>query len=237
MKPSRPRRAAARALCHLGHRPQDVQSTPARSPIPARGDPARREAMERASSYLGARALHADQRDQLDAAFFGSCTNTRIEDLRAAAKVVQGRKVAPRCTRWSCRLRPDQAPGRGGGTRPDFIDAGFEWREAGCSMCLGMNPDQLRPGERCASTSNRNFEGRRPGRPHPSDVARDGRRRRYHRPHHGRPQAGVAKPSTHPQPAAVQSSQTSPGTRANSATFAVTSVAPARRACAAISRS
>jgi 3-isopropylmalate dehydratase large subunit len=98
---------------------------------------------------------------RVDTVFFGSCTNARIEDLRAAAKVVQGRRVA-------ANVHAMVVPGSGlvknqaeeEGLDKIFIDAGFEWREPGCSMCLGMNPDQLKPGERCASTSNRNFEGR-----------------------------------------------------------------------------
>ncbi|MEC3911897.1 3-isopropylmalate dehydratase large subunit [Sphingobium sp. CR2-8] len=97
----------------------------------------------------------------IDVVFIGSCTNSRIEDLRAAAKIAEGRKVAE-------GVRALVVPGSGRiraqaereGLDQIFVSAGFEWREAGCSMCLGMNPDRLRPGERCASTSNRNFEGR-----------------------------------------------------------------------------
>jgi 3-isopropylmalate/(R)-2-methylmalate dehydratase large subunit len=97
----------------------------------------------------------------LDRVFLGSCTNSRIEDLRAAASVVRGKQVAS-------TVRAMVVPGSGlvkvqaeqEGLDRIFTDAGFEWREAGCSMCLGMNPDILLPGERCASTSNRNFEGR-----------------------------------------------------------------------------
>jgi 3-isopropylmalate/(R)-2-methylmalate dehydratase large subunit len=93
--------------------------------------------------------------------FIGSCTNSRIEDLRAAARVVHGHRVAPRVSAMV-------VPGSGRVKRQAeqegldrvFRDAGFDWREAGCSMCLGMNPDILTPGQRCASTSNRNFEGR-----------------------------------------------------------------------------
>ena len=98
---------------------------------------------------------------KIDVAFIGSCTNSRIEDLRAAAAVARGRHVAS-------HVRAMIVPGSGlvklqaeaEGLAKIFADAGFEWREAGCSMCLGMNPDRLKPGERCASTSNRNFEGR-----------------------------------------------------------------------------
>jgi 3-isopropylmalate/(R)-2-methylmalate dehydratase large subunit len=97
----------------------------------------------------------------IDVVFIGSCTNGRIEDIRAAAKVAQGRRVAE-------GVRALVVPGSGivkqqaeaEGLDRILLDAGFEWREAGCSMCLGMNPDKLKPGQRCASTSNRNFEGR-----------------------------------------------------------------------------
>jgi 3-isopropylmalate/(R)-2-methylmalate dehydratase large subunit len=97
----------------------------------------------------------------VDTVFIGSCTNARIEDLRIAAKVFKGRKVAP-------GVRVLVVPGsqhvrqqaEAEGLQAVFTAAGCEWRQSGCSMCLGMNPDQLRPGERCASTSNRNFEGR-----------------------------------------------------------------------------
>ncbi|MCE3250967.1 MAG: 3-isopropylmalate dehydratase large subunit, partial [Geminicoccaceae bacterium] len=118
-------------------------------------------AMERALEYMGLEPDTPISEIKVDAVFFGSCTNARIEDLRAAAKVIQGRKVAP-------FVHAMVVPGSGlvkhqaeeEGLDKLFIEAGFEWREPGCSMCLGMNPDQLRPGERCASTSNRNFEGR-----------------------------------------------------------------------------
>ena len=98
---------------------------------------------------------------KIDTVFLGSCTNGRIEDLRSAAAIIKGRKVAG-STRMmvvpgSARVRL-QAEAEG--LDKVFIDAGAEWRSAGCSMCLGMNPDQLKPGERSASTSNRNFEGR-----------------------------------------------------------------------------
>jgi 3-isopropylmalate/(R)-2-methylmalate dehydratase large subunit len=101
--------------------------------------------------------------------FIGSCTNSRIEDLRAAAAIVEGRKVASSVRAMvvpgSFQVRADA---EAEGLDQIFRDAGFEWRGAGCSMCLGMNPDVLAPGERCASTSNRNFEGRqgRGGRTH-----------------------------------------------------------------------
>lgn len=93
--------------------------------------------------------------------FIGSCTNSRIEDLRSAARVVQGRKIA---SHVYAMIVPGsglvKAQAEAEGIDRIFKEAGFDWREAGCSMCLGMNPDQLKPGERCASTSNRNFEGR-----------------------------------------------------------------------------
>jgi 3-isopropylmalate/(R)-2-methylmalate dehydratase large subunit len=97
----------------------------------------------------------------VDKVFIGSCTNSRIEDLRAAAAVAKGRKVAPGVTALvvpGSGLVKRQAEEEG--LDRVFLDAGFQWRLPGCSMCLGMNPDKLKPGERCASTSNRNFEGR-----------------------------------------------------------------------------
>jgi 3-isopropylmalate/(R)-2-methylmalate dehydratase large subunit len=105
----------------------------------------------------------------LDRVFIGSCTNSRIGDLRAAAKVVEGRKVAPTVDAMvvpGSQQVKKQAEAEG--LDQVFREAGFDWRVAGCSMCLGMNPDILQPGERCASTSNRNFEGRqgRGGRTH-----------------------------------------------------------------------
>lgn len=106
---------------------------------------------------------------RVDTVFLGSCTNGRIEDLRTAAEIIRGRRVADGVRMLvvpgSMRVK-EQANEEGLGQV--FLDAGAEWREAGCSMCLGMNPDQLKPGERSASTSNRNFEGRqgRGGRTH-----------------------------------------------------------------------
>jgi 3-isopropylmalate/(R)-2-methylmalate dehydratase large subunit len=106
---------------------------------------------------------------QIDRVFIGSCTNSRIEDLRAAAKVVKGYKVAPHVHAMvvpgSQQVKQEA---EAEGLDKIFKEAGFEWREAGCSMCLAMNPDVLKPRERCASTSNRNFEGRqgRGGRTH-----------------------------------------------------------------------
>jgi 3-isopropylmalate/(R)-2-methylmalate dehydratase large subunit len=105
----------------------------------------------------------------IDRVFIGSCTNSRIEDLRAAAAIVRGRKVAANVAAMvvpGSGLVREQAEAEG--LDVIFREAGFDWREPGCSMCLGMNPDRLAPGERCASTSNRNFEGRqgRGGRTH-----------------------------------------------------------------------
>jgi 3-isopropylmalate/(R)-2-methylmalate dehydratase large subunit len=127
------------------------------------------ETDERALRYMDLRPGTPLSDIAVDRVFLGSCTNSRIEDLRAAAAVVQGRRVASSVRAMvvpgSFQVRADAE--REGLDRI-FTDAGFEWRGAGCSMCLGMNPDILAPGERCASTSNRNFEGRqgRGGRTH-----------------------------------------------------------------------
>ena len=128
-----------------------------------------RAAAERALAYMGLRPGQRIEGLAIDRVFIGSCTNARIEDLRAAAAVVAGRTVDPRVKALvvpgsaSVRRQAEEE-----GLDRIFLDAGFEWRLAGCSMCLGMNPDVLQPGERCASTSNRNFEGRqgRGGRTH-----------------------------------------------------------------------
>jgi 3-isopropylmalate/(R)-2-methylmalate dehydratase large subunit len=120
-----------------------------------------RDAAERALAYMGLRPGTAIEDITVDRVFIGSCTNSRIEDLRAAAAIVEGGRVAPTVKAMvvpgSARVRR-QAEEEG--LDRIFLDAGFEWRLAGCSMCLGMNPDVLGSGERCASTSNRNFEGR-----------------------------------------------------------------------------
>ncbi|MGH2989721.1 MAG: aconitase family protein, partial [Solirubrobacterales bacterium] len=123
--------------------------------------PDKRASAARALEYMGLTAGQPIQDAKIDVVFIGSCTNSRIEDLRAAAEIVRGRQVAG-STRMlvvpgSVRVRL-QAEDEG--LDVVFKDAGAEWRGAGCSMCLGMNPDQLTPGERSASTSNRNFEGR-----------------------------------------------------------------------------
>jgi 3-isopropylmalate/(R)-2-methylmalate dehydratase large subunit len=132
-------------------------------------DPAERAAAERALVYMALEPGTPIQEIEVDRVFIGSCTNARIEDLREAAAVVAGKRVNP-------RVRALVVPGSAGVKRQAeeegldriFEAAGFEWRRAGCSMCLGMNPDILQPGERCASSSNRNFEGRqgRGGRTH-----------------------------------------------------------------------
>ncbi len=124
-------------------------------------DGSRRTQAQAMLAYMGLEAGQPILGTPIEMAFIGSCTNGRIEDLRAAAAIVGGRHIAP-------GVRALVVPGSGQvkaaaeaeGLDRLFIDAGFEWREAGCSMCLGMNPDQLKPGQRCASTSNRNFEGR-----------------------------------------------------------------------------
>jgi len=128
-----------------------------------------REAARRALEYMGLTAGTPMEEIAVDRVFIGSCTNARIEDLRIAAQAVAGRRVHPQVramvvpgSTWVKEIAEEEGLDR------VFLEAGFEWREAGCSMCLGMNPDILGPGERCASTSNRNFEGRqgRGGRTH-----------------------------------------------------------------------
>jgi 3-isopropylmalate/(R)-2-methylmalate dehydratase large subunit len=131
--------------------------------------PADREATERALQYMALEPGTPIEQISLDRVFIGSCTNSRIGDLRAAAEVVAGRKVAPSIEAMvvpGSQQVKKQAEAEG--LDCVFREAGFDWRVAGCSMCLGMNPDILQPGERCASTSNRNFEGRqgRGGRTH-----------------------------------------------------------------------
>ena len=153
-----------------GTSPEDVLAITARVPDPRRvADAARRQAMERALAYMGLEAGTQLTEINIDRVFIGSCTNGRIEDLRAVAEVVKGRQVA-------AHVGAMVVPGSGlvkrqaeaEGIDRVLIEAGFEWREAGCSMCLAMNEDRLLSGERCASTSNRNFEGRqgRGGRTH-----------------------------------------------------------------------
>ena len=146
-----------------GTSPQMVTTIDGKVPDPAQeSDPVQREWMERALKYMALKPNTPITEIKLDKIFIGSCTNSRIEDLRAAAAVVKGNKVA-----GNVKLAM-VVPGSGlvkaqaeeEGLDKIFTAAGFEWREPGCSMCLGMNEDQLSPGERCASTSNRNFEGR-----------------------------------------------------------------------------
>ena len=132
-------------------------------------DPSARDSAARALEYMGLEAGTPMSDISVDTVFIGSCTNGRIEDLRAVAAVAEGRQVAEGIRTLvvpgSARVR-DQAEAEG--LDRILIDAGFDWRQPGCSMCLAMNPDKLEPGERCASTSNRNFEGRqgRGGRTH-----------------------------------------------------------------------
>jgi 3-isopropylmalate/(R)-2-methylmalate dehydratase large subunit len=146
-----------------GTSPEMVIAIDERIPDPALvSDPTHRGGMEKALAYMGLTPGTAMTDIALDKIFIGSCTNSRIEDLRAAAAVLKGRRCAP-----NIRLAM-VVPGSGlvkaqaeeEGLHRIFIDAGFEWRESGCSMCLAMNADRLEAGERCASTSNRNFEGR-----------------------------------------------------------------------------
>ena len=146
-----------------GTSPEMVISIEGRLPDPDKEkDAARRDGIERALTYMGLKPNTPIGDVRVDKVFIGSCTNSRIEDLRAAAAVARGRHVAP-----SVKLAM-VVPGSGlvkaqaekEGLDRVFLEAGFEWREPGCSMCLAMNDDRLEPGERCASTSNRNFEGR-----------------------------------------------------------------------------
>ncbi|HEX2112944.1 MAG TPA: 3-isopropylmalate dehydratase large subunit, partial [Alphaproteobacteria bacterium] len=153
-----------------GTSPQDVLPITGVVPNPADvADPDKRAAIERSLNYMGLMPGTKLAEVKVDRVFIGSCTNARIEDLRAAAKVAHGKKVAG-------HVKAMVVPGSGlvkhqaeeEGLDKIFLAAGFEWREPGCSMCLAMNADRLEPGERCASTSNRNFEGRqgRGGRTH-----------------------------------------------------------------------
>jgi 3-isopropylmalate/(R)-2-methylmalate dehydratase large subunit len=153
-----------------GTSPEDVVSIEGAVPDPQKvADEGKRASMERALAYMGLTPGTKITDIKLDRVFIGSCTNGRIEDLRAVAKVAQGKKVNDGVYAMivpGSGLVKEQAESEG--LDKIFKEAGFDWREAGCSMCLGMNPDQLKPRERCASTSNRNFEGRqgRFGRTH-----------------------------------------------------------------------
>jgi 3-isopropylmalate/(R)-2-methylmalate dehydratase large subunit len=145
-----------------GTSPQDVLPITGSVPDPAAiADAARRESVARSLEYMGLAAGTPLSEIAVDTVFIGSCTNGRIEDLRAAAAVAKGRKVADGVL---ALIVPGsglvKAQAEEEGLDAIFIEAGFEWREPGCSMCLAMNADKLKPGDRCASTSNRNFEGR-----------------------------------------------------------------------------
>ena len=154
--------ASIAPMVSWGTRPEAVLPITGVVPDPAdRTDPADRAQVQRMLDYMGLRPGQRLDALPVDVVFIGSCTNGRIEDMREAARVAAGRHVAP-------GVRAMVVPGSGlvklqaeaEGLDRVFRNAGFEWREAGCSMCLGMNPDKLTPGQRCASTSNRNFEGR-----------------------------------------------------------------------------
>ncbi len=163
---------AAQILPHVswGTNPGQVATIDSAVPDPATfADPAERNAAERALEYMGLTAGTPLREIGVDTVFIGSCTNSRIEDLRLAAEVARGRRVASGVRTlvvpgsWRVKVQAEAE-----GLDTVFTDAGFDWRDPGCSMCLAMNPDKLSVGERCASTSNRNFEGRqgRGGRTH-----------------------------------------------------------------------
>jgi 3-isopropylmalate/(R)-2-methylmalate dehydratase large subunit len=162
--------SAVRPHVSWGTNPSQVVPIDGAVPDPDSFDaPAAREAAARALAYMGLEPGTPMREVPVDAVFIGSCTNARLEDLRAAASVLEGRRVKPGVRALVVPgSRRVKAAAEAEGLDKVFLAAGFEWREPGCSMCLGMNPDQLRPGERCASTSNRNFEGRqgRGGRTH-----------------------------------------------------------------------
>ncbi|TWT18197.1 3-isopropylmalate dehydratase large subunit [Luteimonas marina] len=146
-----------------GTSPEMVLAVDQNVPDPDReADPVRKDSIQRALKYMGLEANQPITTIRLDRVFIGSCTNSRIEDLRAAAEVAKGRKVAASVKQ--ALVVPGsglvKAQAEAEGLDKVFLDAGFEWREPGCSMCLAMNPDKLGSGEHCASTSNRNFEGR-----------------------------------------------------------------------------
>jgi 3-isopropylmalate/(R)-2-methylmalate dehydratase large subunit len=146
-----------------GTSPEDVISITGAVPNPADiADETKRASKARALEYMGLTAGTKITDIPLDVIWIGSCTNGRIEDLREVARIVEGKKVSDRLD--YAMIVPGsgvvKAQAEAEGLDKIFTAAGFEWREPGCSMCLGMNPDQLKPGQRCASTSNRNFEGR-----------------------------------------------------------------------------
>ena len=145
-----------------GTSPEDVVPIDGIIPDPSKiKDDDARAKIERSLEYMGLKGGQKISDVEINTVFIGSCTNSRIEDLRSAAKVIKGKKIKP-------GIRAMVVPGSGlvksqaeeEGLNHIFTEAGFEWREPGCSMCLAMNEDKLQPGERCASTSNRNFEGR-----------------------------------------------------------------------------
>lgn len=145
-----------------GTNPGQVIAVDASVPSPADfADPNERKSAERALAYMGLKAGMRISDVPVERVFIGSCTNSRIEDLRGAAQLVRGKKVSPKV--YAMVVPGSQSVKKMAeeeGLDRVFLEAGFDWRESGCSMCLGMNPDILKPGERCASTSNRNFEGR-----------------------------------------------------------------------------
>jgi 3-isopropylmalate/(R)-2-methylmalate dehydratase large subunit len=154
--------AALPPLVTWGTNPEQVIAVTGRVPVPAEiADENKRRAAETSLAYMGLKGGEKITDIAIDRVFIGSCTNGRLEDLRAAAKMVAGKSV-------NAHVNAMVVPGSGivkeqaeaEGLDKIFVNAGFEWREPGCSMCLAMNPDKLKPGERCASTSNRNFEGR-----------------------------------------------------------------------------
>jgi 3-isopropylmalate/(R)-2-methylmalate dehydratase large subunit len=162
--------SALRPQVTWGTNPAQITSVDGVVPDPASfGDSHERKAAERALEYMALEPGTAIRDIRVDTVFIGSCTNSRIEDLRAAAEVARGRRVATGVRTlvvpgsWAVKTEAEAE-----GLDRLFTDAGFDWRDPGCSMCLAMNPDKLSPGERCASTSNRNFEGRqgRGGRTH-----------------------------------------------------------------------
>jgi 3-isopropylmalate/(R)-2-methylmalate dehydratase large subunit len=145
-----------------GTTPEETLPVTGHVPDPDReADPARRERIARSLAYMGLEPGKPLEAITVDKVFIGSCTNGRIEDLRRAASVVSGRHIAPGVEAIvvpgsaSVRIEAERE-----GLDRVFREAGFEWRASGCSMCVAMNDDRLKPGERCASTSNRNFEGR-----------------------------------------------------------------------------
>jgi 3-isopropylmalate/(R)-2-methylmalate dehydratase large subunit len=154
--------AAIAPMVTWGNSPEDALPITARVPDPGQaGDEARRESMSRALAYMGLTPGTPLTDIAVDRVFIGSCTNGRIEDLRSAASVAAGRHVAAGVEAWivpGSNIVKQQAEAEG--LDRVFTEAGFQWRYAGCSMCLGTNGDQVAPGQRCASTSNRNFVGR-----------------------------------------------------------------------------